>query len=251
MNLLRRAAPAMRRGTLAILLLMLAVAGATPVRGQPQGENDLWLPLLRKANPNPIHQGIATYYDATGAGACSFEASPGDLMVTAMNAEEYANAGVCGTYLFVTGPSGTVTVRVVDLCFECTAGRLDLSREAFAAIADPVLGRVAISWQVVSPELTGPIAYHFKDGSNQWWTAVQVRNHRNPVATFEYLAEGGDWVGVSRTSYNYFVQTGPGMGAGPYTFRVTDVYGNVLVDSGIPHRENASVDGNGQFPFGP
>ena len=32
------------------------------------------------------------------------------------------------------------------------------------------------TWQVVSPALNGPIAYHFKDGSNQWWTAVQVRN---------------------------------------------------------------------------
>lgn len=99
--------------------------------------------------------------------------------------------------------------------------------------------------------MNGPIAYHFKEGSNQWWTAVQVRNHRNPVASFEYLTEAGTWSSVARTSYNYFVQTGPGMGPGPYTFRVTDSYGKRVVDSDIADRENATVNGAAQFPFGP
>jgi expansin (peptidoglycan-binding protein) len=198
-----------------------------------------------------VHQGIATYNAATGAGACLFDPSPGDLMVAAMNAEDYDNAGACGAYMHVIGPSGEVTVRIVDLCPECKTGHLDLSREAFAQIADPALGRVDIEWQLVSPELSGPIAYHFKDGSNQWWTAVQVRHHRNPVAALAYLTSGGEWVTVPRTAYNYFVQTNPGMGPGPYRFRVTDIYGNILEDAGIPHRENGSIDGAGQFPFGP
>jgi len=210
----------------------------------------VWLPFVVKANTNPLHQGIATYYYATGAGACSFDPSPGDLLVAAMNAEEYDNAAVCGAYVFVTGPSGSVSVRIVDLCPECKAGHLDLSREAFSRIADLPQGRVPITWRVVSPSLTGPIVYHFKDGSNQWWTAVQIRNHRNPVARLEYLA-GGQWLAVPRTAYNYFVQTNPGMGPGPYAFRVTDSYGNVLIDSGIPHVENGSVSGAGQFPPGP
>jgi expansin (peptidoglycan-binding protein) len=212
-----------------------------------------YLPLVFKppAAANPVHEGIATYYDATGDGACMFGPSPDDLMVAAMNAEEYDNAGVCGAYVHVIGPQGEVTVRIVDLCPECLAGHLDLSREAFALIAELAEGRVDITWQVVSPELAGPIAYHLKDGSNQWWTAVQVRNHRNPVAKLEYLDESGMWVAVPRTAYNYFVQTDPGMGEGPYTFRVTDWYGNVLVDSGIPHVEDGTVDGSAQFPPGP
>jgi expansin (peptidoglycan-binding protein) len=150
----------------------------------------------------------------------------------------------------VAGPQGAVDVRIVDLCPECKAGHLDLSREAFALIADLPLGIVPISWQIFSPDLPGPIAYHFKDGSNQWWTAVQVRNHRNPVARLEYL-NGTQWVEVPRTAYNYFVQTNPGMGSGPYTFRVTDHYGNTLTDSGIPHIENGTVNGAAQFPEGP
>lgn len=234
----------------AILLAFIVLIPVAPLGAQTPPEPSVWLPLILNSNANPIHQGAATYYGAPGVGACSFDPSPGDLMVAAMNAEEYDTAALCGAYFLVMGPNGQVTVRIVDLCPECKAGHLDLSQEAFAQIADLVQGRVAITWQLVSPTLTGPIQYHFKQGSNQWWTAVQIRNHRNPVAKLEYNT-GNEWVTVPRTDYNYFVQTNPGMGPGPYQFRVTDTYGNVLTDSGIPHSENGSVDGGAQFPPGP
>ncbi len=233
------------------LVLLLVSPPWSLAHGRTAAPFSVWLPVVIKGNTNPIHQGIATYYNATGAGACSFDPSPADLMVAAMNAEEYNNSAVCGAYVHVIGPKGAITVRIVDLCPECLAGHLDLSREAFAQIADLPLGRVPIAWQVVSPALVGPIAYHFKDGSNQWWTAVQIRNHRNPIARLEYLTAGGQWVSVPRTSYNYFVQTNPGMGPGPYTFRVTDSYGNSLIDNNIPHVENGTVSGVSQFPPGP
>lgn len=234
---------------LAVTAIMLSIRAA---HAQPADPYSVWLPLVASAQAaQPIHQGIATYYDATGAGACSFDPAPGDLMVTAINADEYDNAALCGAYLSVTGPKGAITVRVVDLCPECRTGHLDLSQEAFARIADPIEGRVDITWQIVSPVLNSPIVYHFKEGSNPWWTAVHVRNHRNPIARFEYRVADGDWVDVPRTDYNYFVQTNPGMGPGPYTFRVTDIYGNVLSDSAIPHVENGSISGAAQFPPGP
>jgi expansin (peptidoglycan-binding protein) len=225
----------------------------SPTHGQTLDLHTVWLPMVIKAGAalNPIHQGIATYYSATGEGACSFAPSPEDLMVAAMNAEEYENAAACGSYVQVSGPQGAITVRIVDLCPECKAGHLDLSQEAFGRIADPVQGVVPITWQVVSPALSGPIRYHFKEGSNPWWTAVQIRNHRNPIAKLEYFTPDGHWVPVRRTSYNYFVQTNPGMGPGPYSFRVTDRYGNLLVDTGLPHVENGSVNGVSQFPPGP
>ncbi len=242
-----------RWAALLALLAFLSVQGTSPVRGQNSVGPGVWLPVMlwMQVKANPIHQGIATYYNATGAGACSFDPSPNDLMVAAMNADEYDNAAVCGAYLRVVGPKGIITIRIVDLCPECKAGHLDLSQEAFAAIADLPQGIVPITWQVISPDLNGPIAYHFKDESNQWWTAVQIRNHRNPIAKFEYRDGNGQWVAVPRTSYNYFVQTNPGMGTGPYTFRVTDSYGNVLVDSGIPLIENDTINGAAQFPPGP
>jgi expansin (peptidoglycan-binding protein) len=236
---------------LAAAILSSLAAGLLPARAQAP-DHAVWLPLVQRRQPaaNPVHTGIATYYDATGNGACLFGESPHDLLVAAMNNDQYGQADYCGAYVQVTGRGGTVTVRIVDLCPECEAGHLDLSREAFALIDEPRLGRVPITWQVVSPELSGPIAYHFKDGSNPWWTAVQVRNHRNPIARLEAMLEG-EWVEVPRTGYNYFVQTEPGLGAGPYTFRVTDAYGSELVDTGIPHIEQGTIAGAAQFPPGP
>lgn len=243
--------PMKSRLPLLLVVIGFALGSATPIGlADPQDDHFVYLPLVSVNRQNPLHTGIATYYAADGAGACGFDPSPNDLMVAAMNAEEYDHAAYCGAYVQVNGRKGTITVRIVDLCPECLAGHLDLSLQAFALIDDVPLGVVPITWRVVSPAIAGPIAYHFKDGSNQWWTAVQLRHHRNPIAKFEYWT-GSAWVTVPRTDYNYFVQTNPGMGVGPYTFRVTDWYSNTLVDSGIPHIENGTVNGAGQFPPGP
>ena len=244
----------MKRAIRYVIITIIVLGGlAQPIgakRAAPRSDWFSYLPLITRTKENPLHTGIATYYYATGAGTCGFDPSPSDLMVTALNAEEYTNAAYCGAYVQVNGAKGSVIVRIVDLCPECLAGHLDLSREAFAAIDDLDKGRVPITWRIVSPNIPGPIAYHFKDGSNQWWTAVQIRNHRNPIAKFEYW-DGSQWVTVPRVSYNYFVQTNPGMGVGPYTFRVTDLYGNTLTDSGIPFIEGSTLNGAGQFPPGP
>src|SRR5512139_4090316 len=230
-------------------LVLLWVALTTP-QAKSDSEWRVYLPTLARSKENPLHTGIATYYGATGEGTCSFDASPNDLMVTAMNNDEFNNAAYCGAYLQVNGARGSVVVRVVDLCPECRTGHLDLSYQAFAKIDDPDLGRVPITWRVVSPAISGPIAYHFKEGSNQWWTAVQIRNHRNPIVKFEYWT-GSQWITVPRVYYNFFVQTEPGMGPGPYSSRVTDMYSNTLADSGIPFIEGGTINGAAQFPPGP
>ncbi|MCU0694426.1 MAG: hypothetical protein MUF54_23820 [Polyangiaceae bacterium] len=194
------------------------------------------------------HSGEATYYDsADGSGNCLFPATPNDLMVGAMNHVDYAGSAVCGACVSLSGPQGTITIRVVDQCPECPQGDIDLSPSAFSQIAELSAGRVPISWRHVPCDVQGPIIYHFKDGSNPWWTAVQIRNHRNAVATFEVQREGGAWDSISRVDYNYFVDD-QGMGDGPYAFRVTDVYGHVLEDTGIGLTDDGDVPGTRQFP---
>jgi expansin (peptidoglycan-binding protein) len=195
-----------------------------------------------------VHTGEATYYTfASGGGSCMFDPTPNDLMVGAMNNFDYAGAGVCGQCVSISGPRATITVRIVDRCPECAQGWIDLSPQAFSAISDLILGHAPITWYVAPCQVSGPIVYHFKDGSNQWWTAVQIRNHRNPVSSLEYRTGQGTFKTVNRTEYNYFVEPA-GMGPGPFTFRVTDIYGHTLVDSGVVHIENGNVTGQNQFP---
>ena len=194
-----------------------------------------------------MHAGQATYYDADGSGNCSFDAAPGDPLVAAMNTADYAASAACGACVAVDGPDGSTTVRIVDRCPGCPQGNIDLHPDAFAMLADPQLGIVPITWRYVSCPGDGNIVYHFKEGSNQWWTAVQIRDHRNAIATFEYKDMMGNWKLVERVDYNFFIDMA-GMGPGPYSFRVTDVLGNVLEDSGVPFVEAGDSPGSGQFP---
>jgi expansin (peptidoglycan-binding protein) len=95
-----------------------------------------------------VFMGQATYYDADGTGACGFKATPNDLDVAALNGSQYKKSW-CGQCALVTGPKGMVKVRIVDLCPGCAFGGLDLSRQAFEAIASLSAGRVKITWHVV------------------------------------------------------------------------------------------------------
>ena len=234
------------------LAISIGASFSVNVTAQATGDHYTYLPLvIRMSNEpisfGPVHSGNATYYNATGDGNCSFGPSPNDLMVGAMNEVEYDNSAICGAYVSITGPKDTIIIRIVDRCPECPVGHIDLSQEAFAQIAELSQGIVPITWQLVSPVLDEPIVYHFKDGSNPWWTAVQIRNHRNPIAKVEYLT-GGVFVEVPRLQYNYFVEAS-GMGQIPYTLRVTDLFGNQIVDSDIPAwLDNADFASQSQFP---
>jgi expansin len=190
-------------------------------------------------------QGVATYYDADGSGNCSFDPSPSDLMIAAMNDAEYQGSAVCGACAEVNGPQGNVRVRIVDRCPECQKGHLDLSQQAFERIAPLVDGRVPIQWRLVSCEVSGPLSYRFKEGSSQWWTAVQVRNHRLPVVSVE-LGREGAWTPLKRESYNYFVAE-QGAGPGKFRLRTHSSGGTVVEDELLQVGDGQTVSGSGQL----
>lgn len=193
--------------------------------------------------------GEATYYDANGSGNCSFDPSPQDLMVAALNTTDYAGSQACGACLSVAGPNGTVVVRVVDRCPGCKKGDVDLSESAFAKIAPLSRGRVPITWRTVACNVQGPVAYRIKEGSSKFYTAIQVRNHKVPVEKLEYQRAGA-YVDVPRLSYNFFVAD-KGVGDQPsgLKIRVTAVNGAVLEDT-LPGTITpaTTVQGKAQFP---
>lgn len=235
-----------------LLAISIGVSFSISVKAQAAGDQFTYLPFIMRTSNEPVpfgpsYSGEGTYYwEANGDGNCAFGPSPDDLMVAAVNQVQYDNAALCGAYAAVTGPKGSITIRIVDRCPECPFGDLDFSPEAFAQIADLPQGRVPITWQLVSPVLDGPIVYHFKADSHQWWAAVQIRNHRNPITRLEFMNSNGVFQEIPRAQYNYFEQQG--MGTGPFTFRVTDYFGNVIVDSNIPLIPGGDIASQSQFP---
>jgi expansin (peptidoglycan-binding protein) len=189
--------------------------------------------------------GEGTYYAADGSGNCMFDKSPGDLDVAAMNAVQYAGAATCGQCVRVTGPKGEVTVRIVDQCPGCKKGDLDLSPQAFDKIGEHSAGRIPISWSAVPCAVSGNVAYRYKEGSSQYWTAIQVRNHRLPITRLE-LRKGDAWMTVPREPYNYFVAAG-GAGPGMVGVRITAVDGQVLEDALPAVTDGGLVHGAAQF----
>ncbi len=233
------------RPTLAALALLAAC--------EPQDPADRALEPARPLEPVacddlPRGEGEGTWYEADGRGACLLDPPPGDepLLVAAMNADDWAGSEVCGACAVVHGPQGRVRVRIVDLCPECVSGDLDLSPDAFARIAPLADGRVPISWALVPCAGDGPISWRFKDGSNPWWMAVQVRDHRQPVARVQAdLGEG--WLDLPRTGWNHFLAP-DGLGDGPFRLRALDVHGAALTDDAVPLLDDDEVEGPGQCP---
>ncbi|MEW2591225.1 expansin EXLX1 family cellulose-binding protein [Micromonospora aurantiaca] len=214
------AAPAGRAAVAALPPAVLPPGAALPVAAAP--------PV-----GGATHSGKATFYDSEGAGGnCSRPAAPADRMYVALGPSEYASGASCGGFLDVTGPRGTVRVLVMDQCPECAPGHLDLSAEAFARIADPVQGVVKVSYRaVVNPRLPGPLTFRMKEGSSQWWFAVLVGDHGNPLRSVE-VRQNGSWRAAQRQDYNYWLIPS-GAGPGPYEIRVTDVYGHRVTGTGV------------------
>ena len=202
--------------------------------------------LAGRIVPGTTYQGVATHYDAAdGNGACSFGPSA-DMMIAAMNTADYETSKACGAYVRVRAASGaSVTVRIVNECpGDCAVGQLDLSVQAFAKLAAPAAGRIAVSWELVSPADAGTLSVRYKTGSSQYWCGVQVLGHRNPVARLEVRA-GNGWLALPRTSYNYFLsEKGSGCGG---SIRITDIYGERLTVDGIAVKPNVVQPTRVQF----
>jgi expansin (peptidoglycan-binding protein) len=173
--------------------------------------------------------GKATYYDlGDGIGNCSFPSSPADDLFVALGPEQYANGAACGTYLDVTGPKGTIRVKVIDSCPECAAGHLDLSRTAFKKIGAEVAGIIPITYRTVrNPSVPGPLSVRLKEGSSRYWFAALIDNHGNRLSSVKV---GGH--ATQRADYNFWI-IDAGAGPGPFTIKITDVYGRSATVSGI------------------
>lgn len=198
-----------------------------------------------------IHTGEGTFYGGGYVGGhAMLDPVSKDYWIVAMNHADYNEAQLAGAYIEVTGELGTIKMLVTDELPEGKKGDLDLYVDAFPLIAPAEKGRVPVSWKIIPLDSAedAPVSYKYKEGTTRYWCGVQVRNHRYPITKLEYLDENGEFVEIKRRPYNYFESRD--MGEGPFTFRITDIYGQVIIDENIPLSEDDTliIPGHVQFP---
>jgi hypothetical protein len=202
--------------------------------------------LVNQGDPACAAAGAkATFFELKGTGHCSFPKPPSDDLFVALGHGVYGNAEPCGSYLDVTGPKGKVRVKVIDSCPECADNHLDLSRAAFKKIADPVDGIAPISFKKVrSPSVPGPLSVRIKEGASQYWFAALIDNHANPLTSVKVSNRGGTFRSAQRADYNYWI-IDDGAGSGPFTIKITDVYGKTSTLTGIKMKPGVTQKAGG------
>ncbi|KAL8488757.1 hypothetical protein ACS0TY_024887 [Phlomoides rotata] len=100
--------------------------------------------------------GTSTFYTPPYVPSSCYGFDDQGTMIAAANAGLFNNRAACGLFYRVTctGPtnsvpacrSGSVRVKIVDLCPGCGPDQLDLSQEAFSVIANPDAGRIRIDY---------------------------------------------------------------------------------------------------------
>lgn len=170
--------------------------------------------------------GNVTMYttEASDGGACNY-GKTGVLYFAAINVSESAGDGkgqwkdghFCGQCVEVTiittkGPK-QIVVRIMDRCADEHCG-VDLGGEAPAAIMADGFGRYDGAWRLVScgghPEVfDGDPSLFVKEGSNAFWSAIQVRNPNLAVTGIRWQnqadsSDAGNFNYASPSLENYY-----------------------------------------------
>ena len=182
---------------------------------------------------------------ATSNNLCSLDVGNG--FVAAIDDSLWDGSARCGECLLVDGPEGSVLVRIIDQCPECSPGDLDLSDTAFEQIADPMPGGVPIQWRYVECPVDGPVRYKLQD-SNPFFYRIQVRNHRYGVTDMEYF-DGSVYVPMIRTNDNYFQTSDTVPNIDNVSLRIRSSSNEWLQDVLGSTAQTGEISGAEQFAF--
>jgi hypothetical protein len=184
------------------------------------------------------------YYDPGSAvGSCTLGPFPATGRYASLPPGQYGKGTLCGSYLEVQGPHGTVRVEVVDLCPGCAADTINLSRSAFGTIVGT--GPADVTYRPeVNPPLPAPI--ELRVGTDAGRVAVQVVNTGNPLrsvaiqpaaaaapggsatATPTPVPGGPAWQALTPNTNDFWVASGP-PGTDRFTVRITDDQGHQVL----------------------
>jgi expansin (peptidoglycan-binding protein) len=172
----------------------------------------------------------------------------------AMNEEDFRGSAACGACVNLTYKGKSLDIEIIDLCpYQgneqwCGPGghHIDLSPDAFAYFLDKNQGVLSvITWKYAQCKVTGGLTYTWKSDSSEYWAELLIGNYPYEITKVEYQTNGG-WASLTRTTYGYF-QSPSGMGAAPYTIRITDINGSVVTDTNVPLDAGKTYQGPDNF----
>lgn len=194
-----------------------------------------------------VYPATTTYY-TPGLGYCTLPTPDTPVYVVAVSPALYDTALGCGACMQISSSRGTIIGQVGDLCPSCTGYNLDISADA-SLLLDSIQGITPIQWRYVGCPVSGPVKFVYQ-GSNPYYIKVQVRNHRYPINKLEVRGNSGVFMQLPKTEDNFFSSTWPsGPENGPYDFRITNILGDTILETGIPLLTNndSVFTGTNQF----
>ncbi len=180
-----------------------------------------------------------------------------NIMAAALTARQFGNADWCGACAEVVGRAGTrVRITIVDQCAGCADGGLDIASGDDSPMrmlnveGHPDTcrtGRMPIAWKIVPCETSGGIVVHYRRGYNRWTPAVQIRNHRLPLAKLEDYV-GDAWVNIQRQANNvYRLAARSSNEAVPIRLRITAMDGSQITGTFPAYDAEKSYEASSQF----
>lgn len=149
-------------------------------------------------NSNPSSGGACNYGETgiTHYAAIQVNQLPGDRM------GQWDDGRICGQCVRIRArtPDGwrSTVARIVDKCPDDHCG-IDLGGAPATELMGAQAGRYAGEWSFVSCDglqgvSDGSSSLWIKEGSNAWWSLVQVRNPRSALDSMMARLPGGSWI---------------------------------------------------------
>ncbi|GLD97987.1 hypothetical protein PINS_up006684 [Pythium insidiosum] len=215
--------------------------------------------VMTTAYGQETFQGDLTTYTLgqTSAGNCNFMSMTPEASTkyAAINDAQWSGSMTCGRCAEVSciddrcaDKSKKEIVYIVDRCPECKQGDLDVSPDVFKSVTGSGPSRLKTQWRFVSCPVQGNIKYCLKDGSNEFWTAVQPANVAKGVKS---LTINGKTTSMVTSAY-YFLIEGQGSAKADLTrlrVSVTSIDGEVIEDT-VSLSAGKCVEGSAQFGKG-
>ncbi|KAJ0398683.1 hypothetical protein P43SY_006261 [Pythium insidiosum] len=205
--------------------------------------------------------GEGTQYTLTepSNGNCNFMAFPeaATRKYAALNTPQFEATKNCGRCAEVKciddrctaeAKAKSEVVYIVDQCPGCAHGDLDLSPDVFLAVTGLKSHRLKVQWRFVDCPVQGNVKYCLKNGSNEFWAAIQPTN---VVAGIRSVEVNGQPTKMVDSAYYFLLdgQSSVKTDLGNLKITLTSVNGEKIEDT-VSLSKGGCVEGKSQFRRG-